>query len=324
MNQPQFCENCGAHLQFGPRFCGSCGHPIEVVPAAASPPAPASPQPGYSPYMPPQAPAAQTSNRGLWLGLIGVAAVLLIGGAVIIFLFVLPSRTAPTAPAGNPVQTLPQADVPTSALTEQTGPGAAPIYSPPSEDFIRRRFGGELLLNVDFVSPPAVLVENWAVDNDLVKGYFEGGEFHMQLKGNEDHNSVFWQSDNDYADFILDTDARFMAGPPNWLYGVVFRYQNGNYYLFLLGYNGDYVLDKHVNGQWTRIREWTKHSSIKTNGSNHLQVMCEGPEVSMYVNDMYLGIERDTTLGAGAVGVYVQGQPDTHIVFNHLKVWGRR
>lgn len=155
------------------------------------------------------------------------------------------------------------------------------------------------------------------------KWYFADGEYHVLIKK---ANWATWKIyDRVYSDFSLEVDARFVDGPSVWSYGLIFRQEAGdNFYVFYVSSGGNYVLFKHMeDDRWVRLYGWNGSSHIETGyGINHLKVICQGPEISLYVNDHRLSTVTDSSLNSGALGVIAgtHEKPRVHIAFDNLKV----
>lgn len=143
----------------------------------------------------------------------------------------------------------------------------------------------------------------------------------MQGDGAE-YNHFVWLPDQSYADFTLESQARFVEGPQAWTYGLIFRFKDeNNFYLFLVGYNGDYVVDKRVDGEWQRLQDWTISPALHASQANRLRVTCQGNQISVFANDTLLTTVIDDSFDTGSVGLYIQGRTGIHVAYQYLKVW---
>lgn len=140
-NPAYYCPRCGAQLSPGAQFCSSCGQALTPPsptaplpaqgPAPAGPPvpAPAQPPPGYAYAQP--APVRSSSNSTAIVLLVVFLGILVIGGALVIGIFIMKGRTAP-APGSTSVASTPVGETPLSPGPETTSPGAEiPPATPP-------------------------------------------------------------------------------------------------------------------------------------------------------------------------------------------------
>jgi len=179
---------------------------------------------------------------------------------------------------------------------------------------------GDLLLVEDFEDPSASRLG--AREHERAKYYFEGGEYHILVKG-EPWIGAFGIPE-DFADFALEADARFVDGPASWSYGFMFRYQDGsNTYRYMVSHKGEYTLGKLAGGSWTTLAKSSSPHIITGTGTNHLRVVCRGSEITLYANGHHLASMTDQSFSAGKPGVYAvsSSQPNVHIAFDNLKVW---
>ena len=64
----------------------------------------------------------------------------------------------------------------------------------------------------------------------------------------------FWSTpEKDFRDVRLEADVLKLAGPDENRMGLMCRYQNGNYYFFIVSNDGFYAVGKFVDGQTTLL-----------------------------------------------------------------------
>jgi hypothetical protein len=162
-----------------------------------------------------------------------------------------------------------------------------PVYSPTTS----------VIFEDDFSDPNS----GWLVGSDASEDCkYQDGSYRMLVKK---AGHLSWSRNMEVGqldDFVFEVDARW---PPEAtafyldMYGIVFREQdNENYYDFLIfsGY-GKYAVGKTVNGgAWSPLKAWTDSPYIqKGTAANRLKVVCQGPEISVYVNGNLLTTVTD-------------------------------
>ncbi len=314
-DQNKRCKHCGAFLDENTQFCEDCGQPVAEPTVSQSQPSPLQviPQPLVNPQYAPPPPLPQTnystepapkknSNTCLTVGL-GLLfgglclSVLAVGGYFIYNRFASPTQVAMPPATGQS---------PSSTPTEPPQPA-----------------GSTLLLDIDFAQPPASIKDKWIAEKTYIQSEFSGAEFHWRMQGDgSEYNHFVWLPDKNYADFTLESQARFVEGPQAWTYGLIFRFKDeNNFYLFLVGYNGDYVIDKKVDGEWHRLQDWTISPALHASQANRLRVTCQGNQISVFANDILLTTVIDDSFDTGSVGLYIQGRTGIHVAYQYLKVW---
>jgi tetratricopeptide (TPR) repeat protein len=282
--QPKsLCPNCGQPMDPGTLFCRNCGQNREATP----PPNPARPM---AP-MPPRG-ATPQSKGGIpgWV-LIGCAALFLIAVLTVILVALLASR-------GN----LPLLRRPTPE---------PPVLPTPAFP---------LAWQDDFSTPEG----GWIEDSDLqsVKKY-ENGQYHILVNARE---LFIWSTaGQDFADFMVEVEATQVSGPNDNGYGLLFRLQDEqHFYRFDISGDGFYLLSRRLENQWVTLIDWTASPFIhKGQATNRLKVICQGSQISLYVNNRHLTDFSDVSYSHGDIGLFAGtlSQGGVHISFDNLKVW---
>jgi hypothetical protein len=238
--------------------------------------------------------------------------------------FSLDLGTGETPAAGTPVllptlqPTLPQATpLPTEAYTPLPMPTAAPSPALSPSPTVPN---WPLVLADDFDDPTSGFGEN---RTDDYRTYYDNGSYTIEIL-REDW--VAWSSRGSVSDFVaeLDVISHGEAGGA----GLIFRYQDAGrqFYLFAIDVDGRYWLRMLTSDGWRVIRDWQESPYIRTGASaNRLKVVCQGAEISLYVNDQYLETVQDTTFAEGAVGMLAGtsvGESYARFSFDNLRVYG--
>jgi len=172
----------------------------------------------------------------------------------------------------------------------------------------------------DFSTPEGGWVE--ASDLQSVKRY-ENGQYHILV--NDSELFIWSTAGQDLADFMVQIDATQVGGPNDNGYGLLFRFQDDqHFYRFDISGDGFYLLSKRSEDQWVTLVDWTESPFIhKGQATNRLKVICQGSQISLYVNDRHLTDFSDVSYSHGDIGLFAGtlSQGGVHISFDNLKVW---
>jgi hypothetical protein len=98
---------------------------------------------------------------------------------------------------------------------------------------------------------------------------------------------------------------------------------NGDGYLFLLQGGGSFAIMRARGRNLTPLVNWTQSDAIKQGPSrNHIQAICAGSYLAMYVNDQFLGDATDDSYTEGQVGLAASSanRLGTRIDFDNLTI----
>lgn len=172
----------------------------------------------------------------------------------------------------------------------------------------------------DFSAPEG----GWGETSDLqsVKQY-ENGQYHITVYSPE---LFIWSiAGRDLADFMAEVEATQVSGPNDNGYGLLFRFQDDqHFYRFDISGDGFYLLSKRAENQWVTLVDWTESPFIyKGKATNRLKVICQGAQISLYVNDRHLTDFSDASYSHGDIGLFAGtlSQGGVHISFDNLTVW---
>lgn len=198
-----------------------------------------------------------------------------------------------------------------------TGPEGSGAQQPPPPS------GGDVLFQDDFNDPNS----GWEV-GDYVEGsegYVDGSYF---VRGEEDGTIVWGVASQEFTDFVLDVDTTQVEAPSNDNngYGVIARVQpgpEGDGYAFYISGDGYYTIQKVVGGDYEPLVDWTTSPAINQgNASNHLHIVCDGPNLSLTVNGQFLAETTDNAYASGDIALAagtLEAEP-TEIRFDNVRV----
>jgi hypothetical protein len=173
----------------------------------------------------------------------------------------------------------------------------------------------------DFSNPDS----GWkTVDDPAVKIDYQDGALHFNIL---ELDTLAWSvpKDKRFGDFVLDVDASQIAGPNDNSYGVIFRYvDDRNFYRFDISGDGYFAVFKYKDGTWAKVQDYTETAVVKqATSTNHLQVIAQGNQFTVNVNDQPVTTFSDSDFPNGNVGVTAGSLFDNanvHIVFDNLTV----
>ena len=170
----------------------------------------------------------------------------------------------------------------------------------------------------------------WGVDQRerFERGYAEG-EYYIQLYGPD---WFAWAHPGKrFDDVSIEVDAYPAAGPADSHFGVLCRHVDlGNFYYFAVSADGCYAVFKRVDSGDLEVLTgdgsgMTCSPAIRTgNQINHLVAVCQGDELTLYVNGELLETVTDGTFTQGDVGIGAGSGPegDVLIQFDDFVVTG--
>lgn len=218
---------------------------------------------------------------------------------------IIPTRVA-SPPVAAPASTALTPMSPT--VSSATAAGATPTPS------------GQLFAD-DFTNT----LSGWDVrrDADAITDY-QNGEFIIMV-GRID--TTLWSKPNHYfTDAAVEVDAREAAGPDDNLYGVICRYtDSNNFYRLVIAGNGFAGITKRTNGVVKVISAPALTRSPAVNrgqASNHLKAVCQGSQLTLYVNGQLVAQATDDELSGGDVGLLASAgkHPGVEIRFSNFVV----
>jgi len=135
----------------------------------------------------------------------------------------------------------------------------------------------------------------------------------------------FWSTPNGvYQDVRIETDITRLAGPFENRAGVMCRYNNGDYYFFIISNDGYYAIGKFIGGISLLLGASTMEGTdvIKVDAVNHLRADCVGDTLTFYVNFNQVGVVQDTDFPTGGVGIIAGSfnEPGVDILFQNFVV----
>jgi len=116
----------------------------------------------------------------------------------------------------------------------------------------------------------------------------------------------FWSTpEKNFGDVRVEADVTRLNGPDENRTGLMCRYQNGDYYFFIISNDGFYAIGKFIGGQVLLLgqAEMQKSDQIQPDSINHLRADCIGNTLAFYVNFNQVAMVQDSDFQTGDVGV---------------------
>lgn len=158
------------------------------------------------------------------------------------------------------------------------------------------------------------------ISNEIGIMDYDSGGYRMLIR-QPSYN--FWSTpEKDYRDVRLEVDLTKLNGPDENRAGLMCRYQNGNYYFFVISSDGYYAIGKFIDGQTILLGQSAMQASpdIQTGAANHLRADCIGDSLILYINYNLVTGAQDADLAAGDVGLLAGTFAETgvDVLFDHF------
>src|SRR5687768_3471812 len=130
--------------------------------------------------------------------------------------------------------------------------------------------------------------------------------------------------EKNYSNVRIEVDVTKLNGPDENRAGLMCRYQNGDYYFFIISSDGFYAIGKFIGGNALLLGQTEMQSSefIQGDNINHLRADCIGNTLSFYVNFNEVAVVQDSDFPAGDVGLVAGAfsEPGVDVLFDHFVV----
>jgi hypothetical protein len=163
----------------------------------------------------------------------------------------------------------------------------------------------------------------WArVANDNGIMDYDGGGYRILVRQPKFN---FWSiPEKNFTDVRVEVDVIRLNGPDENRMGVMCRYQNGDYYFFVISNDGYYVIGKFLGGMTLLLgqSEMQASEAIQKGTMNHLRADCVGNKLTFYINFTEVASATDSDLPNGDVGLLAGAfaEPGVDVLFDHFVV----
>ena len=135
----------------------------------------------------------------------------------------------------------------------------------------------------------------------------------------------FWSTPElDLRDVRVEADVVKLNGPAENRAGLMCRYQNGNYYFFIISNDGYYAIGKFIGGKTTLLGQSEMQASdmIQADSVNHLRADCIGDSLTFFINYNLIAGAKDADLASGDVGLLAGSftEPGVDVSFDNFVV----
>jgi hypothetical protein len=169
-----------------------------------------------------------------------------------------------------------------------------------------------------YLNALAVPTSGWTVDEHC---HFLGDGYHNDDTSGAANTATACYGPVQANEAVISVDAKLVAGPLDFGYGIVFRSDtNHSEYGFLISSDGHWTAYKLVENQLTPMVAWTTTTTVNRNKGAHntLNVYFKGTQMHFFVNGMLVGQADDTTFSGGAVGL--SASAGQNVVFANFSV----
>lgn len=130
--------------------------------------------------------------------------------------------------------------------------------------------------------------------------------------------------EKNYTDARVEVDVFRLDGPTENRMGLMCRYQNGDYYFFVISNDGFYAIGKFIGGQTLLLGQTEMQSteSIQQDAVNHLRADCIGNTLTFYVNYTQVASVQDSDFPSGDVGLLTGAfsEAGVDVLYDHFMV----
>ena len=163
----------------------------------------------------------------------------------------------------------------------------------------------------------------WArVSNDNGIMDYDGGGSRMLIQ--KPGFNIWSTPEKNFGDVRIEADVSRLNGPEENRAGLMCRYQNGDYYFFLISNDGYYAIGKFIGGQTLLLGQTEMQPSdfIQKQAVNHLRADCVGNTLTFYINGNQVASAQDSDFANGDVGLVAGAfqNPGVDVSFDHFVV----
>ena len=123
-------------------------------------------------------------------------------------------------------------------------------------------------------------------------------------------------------DFYAAVEAQRLSGNTDEPYGLAFRDDGVNYYLFNVSDTQNFAVFMWRNEGWTTLVDWTPSTAIIPDKVNRLAVIGKGSHFDFFINGRHVAEAEDDHLAEGLIGVAINlnSQGDAIFEFDNFEV----
>ena len=160
------------------------------------------------------------------------------------------------------------------------------------------------------------------VTNDHGVMDYDGGGYRMLV--HQAGYNLWSTAEKDFGDVRVEADVFRLSGPSENREGLMCRYQNGDYYFFVISNDGYYAIGKFIGGQTLLLGQTAMQPSefIKKDAVNHLRADCIADTLTFYINYNQVASVKDSDFKNGDVGLLAGAfsEAKVDVLFDHFVV----
>ena len=125
-------------------------------------------------------------------------------------------------------------------------------------------------------------------------------------------------------DFLISVDGKIDSVYKHCGWGIAFRGDSEDYYLFRVQHDGFYTLELLRNGKWSTLINWRTHRGIKWDKPFNITISAEQDTMKFYIDGAQVASIDDNTLKGGGLYLVVNASEGAQAVieFDNLLIKG--
>lgn len=158
-------------------------------------------------------------------------------------------------------------------------------------------------------------------NNNGIMDYDSGGyRMFVQSPG----YNLWSTPEKNYGDVRVEVDVFRLNGPSENRMGLMCRYQNGDYYFFIISNDGFYAIGKFIGAQTVLLGQTEMKATefIQKDAVNHLRADCIGNKLTFYINYNEAASVEDSDFPNGDVGLVTGAftEAGVDVLYDHFMV----
>ena len=150
---------------------------------------------------------------------------------------------------------------------------------------------------------------NWIEEKDEYHSLIKTGDEYTIFREKKTGSSVpCVPADLNYEDsWTIEVDTQWFDGVDKYSYGIIFGREQSSYYCFVITGNGHFSLVKQTKGDYHELIPWKKAFAINKCSANHLLIKKIDSQISLYINNNYVGAVQSEPFFGKSFGFKVWG-----------------
>jgi len=143
---------------------------------------------------------------------------------------------------------------------------------------------------------------DWLLEKDESHSLTKNGDEYIISREKKTGSSIpcVFADLNYESNWAIEVDTQWFDGMDKYSYGIVFGREQNNYFSFVITGNGHFSLVKQTKGDYKEIIPWKTAFAVNKCSSNHLLLKKTDDQVSLYINNNYVGsVKSEPFFGKG-------------------------